>query len=230
VERIILELDYIALDGGERAAAAIEDILDACEDPLVAVVPAFRGVSDILAESADGGGKRGSAEAAVFRLREGHLAIAEAMEAPAAASFAACLRIEVLLHRLLALLSAGGKGERSEILAAGARLSATCVALAFAALGRPAPIVEPKELGLVARAGPAGPHVDLDASGPIILSALGRFPCAVVPGDSEGAAAVIASALGARLRDAEAARGLARARFAFAPFPRGGIAQKPGVA
>jgi hypothetical protein len=240
MERIVLELDGVALDGGARAAVAIEELLDACDDPLVAVVPAFGGVADILEESADGGGKRGSAEAAVSRLREGHLAIAEAMEAPAAASFAAGLRIEVLLRRLLSLLSAGGKGERAEILAAGARLSATCVALAFAALGRPAPIVEPKELGLVGRGGREDPRVDLVAAGPIIRSALGRFPCAVGPGESEGAAAILASALGARHRDAGAVRALARARLAFSPFPRGAperapiaraaIAQKPGVA
>ena len=216
MERIVLKLDCIALADGERSADAIEDILDACGDPLVAVVPAFEGVAAVL-DRIDSGAICPSPEAAVSFLREGHLAIAEAMDAPAAALSAASLRIEVLLRRLGALLSAHGKIEGEEALAIGARLSATCVALAFAALGRPAPIVEPE---------PAGPR---------IRSALDRFACAVVPGAYGVDTAAIASALGARLRDAEGALAYGRARLPFAPASRGGvarsrIAQKPGVA
>ena len=142
MERIVLKLDRIALAGAERSADAIEDILDACGDPLVAVVPAFEGVAAVL-DGTDRGARCPSPEAAVAFLREGHLAIAEAMDAPAAALSAASLRIEALLRRLRALFPDDGKIEGAEALAIGARLSATCVALAFAALGRPAPIVEP---------------------------------------------------------------------------------------
>jgi hypothetical protein len=215
MERIVLKLDGIALNGGDSAAAAIEDILDACDDPLVVVVPAFEGVVDILDAAVGRRRKRMAPEAAADLLRAGHLAVAEALDAPAAALFAASLRIEALIRRLLALLSADALPARADILAIGARLSATCVALALAGLGRPAPIIEPKKLCL--------------------LPALDRFPGAVVPGaygDLSRTAAIVASALGARLLDAEEARSFARSRFVFTPFAhsRARIAQKPGVA
>jgi bifunctional aspartokinase / homoserine dehydrogenase 1 len=256
MERTVLKLGGIAL-GGTNAAAAIEDILDSREDPLVVVVPAFKGVAKVLAKAADCRATGHPApEVPVAFLREGHLAIAEAMDAPSAALAAASLRLERILRRLFALLSADeGAPVRAEIIASGARLSATCVALAFAALGRPAPIVEPAELGLVASEGPKGLRVDLEAAGPRIRSALERFPCSVLPGaygvDADGRAVlfgrdgsrrfarVIAAALGARLLDAESSpdRPIAPAERAniFLAHPslfreRMGVARKPGVA
>ena len=199
--------------GGSRDAAAILDIIDACDEPLVVVVSALKGVTDRLAAAADRGEGRASSAALLSSLREEHRALSEALGAPAAALEAATLKLDRILRRLSALLGASDPGCRAETIATGERLSATCVALAFAALGRPAPVVEPRELGLVGRESPEGPSVDLAAAGPRIRAALLGLSDAVVPGfygvDARGrhllfgrggsdySAAVIAAGLGA---------------------------------
>lgn len=198
-----------------RGAAAILDIIDSYEDPLVVVVSALKGVTDRLANAADGTARRLSPDSLVTRLRDEHLAFAEALGAPAAALEAASLRIDRILCRLLSLFASGYS--RAEILSTGERLSATLVALALAALGRPAPIVDPRQLGFVVSEGDDGPYVDLDEAGPRIRGALGGLRDAVVPGfygvdeggrtlllgrgGSDYSAALIAAALGARLCD-----------------------------
>jgi aspartate kinase len=164
--------------GGSRAAAAVLDIIDAYEDPLVVVVSALKGVTDSLAAAVD----LEAPKALIESLRNEHRDFARALGAPAAALEAASLRIDRILDRLAALLAAPDPRCRADVLATGERLSATCAALAFAALGRPAPIVEPRELGLVGRDSPEGPSVDLAAAGPRIRAALLGLSAAVVPG------------------------------------------------
>ncbi len=201
--------------GGTRDAAAVLDIIRGYEGPLVAVVSALKGVTDALAAAAEGKGPPPGA--LIARLKAEHLGFAEALGAPSAALEAASLRIELILRGLGVLLGAprgaSDARRRAEILATGERLSATCVALAFAALGRPAPIVEPRELGLVAADSPSGPRVDVEAAGPSIRAALADLRDAVVPGfygvDAEGgtvlfgrggsdySAAIVAAGLGA---------------------------------
>lgn len=202
---------------GAGDAAAIKDIIDSYEDPLVVVASALKGVTDALAAAADRDAGGPAPEALIAALRKRHLAFAEALDAPAAALAAAAARLDRIFRRLFALLARADPRDRPEILGTGERLSATCVALAFAALGRPVPIVEPRALGLLASEGPDGPSVDLDAAGPSIRAALESLPGSVVPGfygvDAEGrpvlfgrggsdySAAIIAAALGARRCD-----------------------------
>jgi aspartokinase len=182
MERTILKFDRIDL-GGARSAAAIENAIDSLGDSLVAVVPAFRGAANLLAEAARRPAGDEALDSRLSFLREGHLAIARAMGAPAFALEAASLRIDRILRRLGVQLAAGLPEDRAEIAAAGTRLSVTCVALAFAALGRPAAIVEPRELGLVAVEGPSGLRlVPAEAAGRG-ASCLERFPSSVLPGD-----------------------------------------------
>ena len=119
-----------------RDAAAIVDIFDSYADPLVVIVSALKGVTDRLANAADARSSLPSQMPLVAQLRDEHRAFAEALGAPAAALEAASFRIDSILCRLLPLLGSGGS--RAEILSTGERLSATLVALAFAALGRPA--------------------------------------------------------------------------------------------
>jgi bifunctional aspartokinase / homoserine dehydrogenase 1 len=198
---------------GLRDAAAILDIIDAFEEPLIAVVSALKGVTDRLEAAAERGGGPTSSAALLLSLREEHRALAEALGAPAAALEAATLKLDRILRRLSTLLVSSDPACRAEILATGERLSATCVALAFAALSRPAPIVEPRELGLLASESPDGPSVDLAVAGPSIRAALGNLRDAVVPGfygvdaggrpvlfgrgGSDYSAAVVAAGLGA---------------------------------
>jgi aspartokinase len=220
---------------GPRDAAAILDIIDSHEDPLVVVVSAFKGVKDALEAAADREASGISPEALLDSLREKHLAFAEAVGAPSAALEAATMRLDRILYRLSVLLAADCPRDRAEIIGTGERLSATCVALAFAALGRPAPVVEPRELGFVVSEGPLGPFIDLGAAGPTIRAALERLYDSVVPGsygvDTRGrtvrlgrggtdyCAAIIAAGLGARRPGARPALAL-----------RAGLARKPGVA
>jgi len=201
--------------GDSRGAAAIADIIDSYAAPLVVIVSALKGVTDRLASAADARSSLPSHMPLVARLRDEHRAFAEAFGAPAAALEAASFRIDGILCRLLRLLGSGGS--RAQILSTGERLSATLVALALASLGRPAPIVEPRELGLVAREGDDGPYVDLSEAGPRIRAALSSLSDAVVPGfycvdecgrtallgrgGSDYSAALIAAGLGARLCD-----------------------------
>jgi hypothetical protein len=171
MERTVLYLDSIDLDDAERAADALADSIDILDDPLVVVTPAFEGLA----------GR--SPAAATERLRERHLAIARALGAPTAALEAASLRIDALLVRgLCPSLEAD--------------LAATCAALAFVALGRPAALVAPHERA---------------------FAELARFPAAVLPGD-RGLAAHVAKALGARLIDANAALGLASSTYTSSTY------------
>jgi hypothetical protein len=162
--RTLLYLDSIDLDDAERAADAITDSIDCLGEPLVVVAPAFAG--------------RAALPAAIDGLRERHLAIARALGAPAAALEAASLRIEALLAR--------GLGP-----SLGPELAATCAALAFVALRRPAALVSP--------------HASA-------LTELARFSAAVLPGD-RSLASHAAKALGARLIDTRAALRLASSTY-----------------
>jgi aspartate kinase/aspartokinase/homoserine dehydrogenase 1 len=216
MKQAVLKLGGSVLRGPEDASAIL-DILDSYADPLVVVVSAFKGVTDALTAAAGGAEGARSAGALACELRRGHRAFAEALGAPTAALEAASLRVDRLLCRLLALLDSADPRNRPEILGMGERLSATCIALALAALGRPAPIVEPGELGLVVSEGSSGPFVDLGEAGPKIRAALEGRRDAVVPGfygvDEEGravllgrggsdySAALVAAALGARSCD-----------------------------
>jgi aspartokinase len=197
MERTVLELDRIALDGA-KSAVAIKYAIASLDDLLVVVIPAFEGATKLLAAAVRIAERGDSPEGPLAFLREGHLAIAGAMDAPLFALEAASLRIEILVRRLRVLLAVDGPREFAEIFAAGSRLSATCVALAFAALGRPAALLEPKEIGLFASEGPRGTRVDLD--GPRARASLGRFPASILPGGfgvDEGGRAVLLGGPGA---------------------------------
>jgi bifunctional aspartokinase / homoserine dehydrogenase 1 len=213
---------------GPRDAAAIAEIIDSYREPLIVVVSAFKGVTDLLAEAADrlilpgGSGAEGLASFAALaaRLRDLHRGYARALGAPPAALEAASRRIDSILRGLLALFASEGNfgpSDRAELIAAGERLSATCVALALAALGRPAPVIEPAELGLIVSESPEGAEVDLAAAGPRMRAVLDCLRDAVVPGfygvDASGrtallgrggsdySAALIAAGIGARRCD-----------------------------
>lgn len=204
---------------GPRDAEAIRGILAGYEGPLVVVVSALKGVTDRLAAAS---ASAALVEGLVAELRQEYLSFARAFGAPVAAQGAAAVQIERLLGELhrLGTDPRGFRGPdwRARILAAGERLSAVCVALAFASLGRPAPVIEPGRLGLVARPHEGGDaRADLAASAPRIRSALARIADAVVPGfygvaqdgsrllfgrgGSDYSAAVIAACLGARSCD-----------------------------
>jgi hypothetical protein len=170
MDRIILELDSIPLDG-PRSAAAILARLDRFDDPIFVVARPFVGLCP------------------PGRLRETHLAIAEAMGAPGYALEAASLKIDGVLRRLSARHPARGPG-RGELIASRSSLAAACVALAFAALGRPLALVEPVAPG-------RGFAAALRAS-------TTRLPGAVIPGLPSLEARAVAEALGARLLAAEA--------------------------
>jgi aspartate kinase/aspartokinase/homoserine dehydrogenase 1 len=132
---------------------------------------------------------------------------------------AAAARIDEILARLGELLAcpASRRDRRSRILASGERLSAVCVAVAAAAIGRPGPVIEPGRLGLVARGIEDDAEADIPASARAIRSAVDRLELAVVPGfygvsedgrpllfgrgGSDYSAAVIAACLGARSCD-----------------------------
>jgi aspartate kinase len=189
-ETTAMEHTVIKLGGsvlkGPRDAGAVLDILVGYDGPVVVVVSALKGVTDRLA----------AAEAAPERrlrlvpeLREEYRAFAEAFGAPLPSLQAAYAQIDRLLEGLGRLLdpaeSPRATDARAKVLASGERLSAVCVALAFVALGRPAPVIEPGRLGLVARpsAGRGEDAIaDIAASAPRIRRALESIDAAVVPG------------------------------------------------
>jgi aspartate kinase/aspartokinase/homoserine dehydrogenase 1 len=223
MKHAVLKLGGSILRGAEGAADVL-DILDSYEGPLIAVVSALKGMTDRLARTADdsiNAAARGleppDPGAFVAELRGEHLDFAAALDAPSAAFHASALRLDCLLSRLAGFLEKGDARYRDEILAAGERLSATLIALALVALGRPARIVEPPELGLAVSEGAEGAYVDLSVAGPRIRAALSRYRDAVVPGfygigddgrvrllgrgGSDYSAALVAAALEARSCD-----------------------------
>ena len=178
-------------------ARAVLDILAGYPDPIVVVVSALKGVTERLAEVLSATGRRA---ALISDLRDEYCGFAAAFGAPYAAEAAARMQIERLFGALELLfardaaLSAsptvgGGKedgsGEaarifRARVLATGGRLAATCISLALVSIGRPAPVIEPGKLGLVARrsACPSSGRedeaaVDIAASAPRVRAALG---------------------------------------------------------
>ncbi len=132
---------------------------------------------------------------------------------------AAFLRLDELLEELAGLLSCpGSRRDRSvRVISMGERLSAVCVALAAASVGRPGPVIEPGKLGLRAFGSDHDARADIRASAPAIRSVLEELDLAVVPGfyglsgdgrpmlfgrgGSDYSAAVIAACLRARSCD-----------------------------
>jgi len=207
VERTILRLDRISLDGAGSAAEIERAVESAGDRPLIVVAAIFLGADRVIAQAAKDSGRLGAADLRRFDsslrlLREGHLAVARGFDAPGYALEAASLRIESLIRRIRARLEGPRSSEPADLLAAsfadGSRLSATCVALALAACGRPAALPEPEGLG---------PSYE----------ELARYPSAVLPGDfsvgadgratffgrrgPEAVASALASALGAVVLD-----------------------------
>jgi bifunctional aspartokinase / homoserine dehydrogenase 1 len=234
----VIKLGGSVLRGPEDAGAILE-ILGRYSGPLVVVVSALKGVTDRLA-AAIRSPQRGAQLAR--ELRAEYTCLARAFRAPEAAEAAALLQLERLLGSLERLLGAGlpSRGAPADdaaarilaprilatrILVMGERLSAVCLSLALTAVGRPAPVLEPGRLGLVARpSGVEGNGVasgdalaDIPASEARIRSALERLDAAVVPGfygvaedgacllfgrgGSDYSAAVIAACLGAKSCD-----------------------------
>ncbi len=210
---------------GPGDAEAILEILDGYKDPLVVVVSALKGVTDRLGAALSSTARP---SALIRRMGEEYGRLARAFEAPPAAEAAALMQIRRLLGGLDALFGSGGPApegcgtsmdgpeRRARILATGERLSAVCLSLALASLGRPAPVIEPGKLGLIARSVKEGSEyalADIGASAPRIRAALGSRDAAVVPGfygvgedgvhrlfgrgGSDYSAAVIAACLGA---------------------------------
>jgi bifunctional aspartokinase / homoserine dehydrogenase 1 len=203
---------------GPRDAEAILGLLEGYAGPLLVVVSALKGVTDRLAaaESSPAGGA-----GLLSRLREEYLDFALAFGAPAAAEAAAARQIERLLAGLGRLLdpaepSSARLDRRARVLATGERLSAVCLSLALASLGRPAPVIEPGRLGLAAlpcEEDPEDARAELSSSAPRIRAAVSGLDALVVPGfygvgpdglhrlfgrgGSDYSAAVIAACLGA---------------------------------
>jgi aspartate kinase len=196
---------------GPAQATAILDILDSYQGPLVVVVSALMGVTDRLSAAA---AEPRLLDQLIPELREEYRLFAHAFAAPPAAEAAACIQIERLL--CACPRDAGGCDGRARILATGERLTAVCIALALLALGRPAPVIEPGRLGLVALPSARDREdalADIEASAPRIRASLEGRNLAVVPGfygrgedgscilfgrgGSDYSAAVIAACLGA---------------------------------
>jgi aspartate kinase/aspartokinase/homoserine dehydrogenase 1 len=230
-ETIIMKHTVIKLGGsvlrGAGDAQAILDVLDGYKGPLVVVVSALKGVTDRLAVALSSGARRAEL---VCDLREEYEGFARAFAAPIAAETAALTQIGRLLAGLERLLASGrgspggldagmdGNERRARVLATGERLSAVCLSLALLSIGRPAPVIEPGRLGLVARRADAEDALaDMGASAPRVRAALGARDAAVVPGfygvgedgvhrlfgrgGSDYSAAVVAACLGARSCD-----------------------------
>ncbi len=236
MKHTVIKLGGSALRG-KRDARAILDILDGYADPIVVVVSALKGVTEKLSLALSSPTRR---KALIQELREEYGCLATAFGAPFSAEAAALMQIERLLGALDLLFARAAYAEgdvaevatsgnaaralRTRILAMGERLAATCLSLALASLGRPAPVIEPGKLGLVARpiSGPVGlleneAIADIAASAPRIRSILGTeagagrsavvpgfygvgadgIPCLFGRGGSDYSAAVIAACLGA---------------------------------
>ena len=165
-------------------------------------------------------------------LREEYEGFARAFAVPLAAEAAALAQIGRLLAGLERLLASGcaspgglnagvdDNERRARVLATGERLSAVCLSLALLSIGRPAPVIEPGRLGLVARRADVDADdalADMGASAPRVRAALGARDAAVVPGfygvgedgahrlfgrgGSDYSAAVVAACLGAKSCD-----------------------------
>ena len=198
---------------------AILDILDSYDSPIAVVVSAPKGVVRRLAAAAD---VPKLSKTLIPRLREEYRSLAHGFGAPLAAVEAARIQIERRLSELRLLMDADKSlnDRRARIIAMGGRLSAIGVALALISIGRPAPVIEPGRLGLVARPSGDGSRyavADIAASATRIREALASLDAAVVPGsygigadgnhylfargDSGHGAAAIAACLGAASRD-----------------------------
>ncbi len=177
-------------------ARAVLDILAGYPDPIVVVVSALKGVTERLAEALSATGRRA---ALISELRDEYCGFAAAFGAPFAAEAAARMQIERLLGALELLFArdaarsasptVGGKdaasgeaarssGRASSRWGSGSRRPA--ISLALVSIGRPAPVIEPGKLGLVARrsACPSSGRedeavADIAASAPRIRAALG---------------------------------------------------------
>jgi bifunctional aspartokinase / homoserine dehydrogenase 1 len=200
---------------GPSDSRAILDILEGYRAPLVVVVSALKGVTDRLAAALSSPPRLVEL---IPQLREEYSLFAASFGAPPAAEAAALLQIDRLLG-LCACPAASGDG-RARLLALGERLAAVCISLALTSLGRPAPVIEPGRLGLVARPlaeDREDAEADIPASRPRICASLAGRDLAVVPGfyalaedgsyclfgrgGSDYSAAVIAACLGAESCD-----------------------------
>jgi len=209
---------------GPSDAPAVKSILKEYQGPLVVVVSALKGVTDELVAASKLPASRN--EAFIGKLRARHREFAAAFAAPdgaagpsAAQIGAAFIRLDELLEELAGLLSCpASRSDRSvRVISMGERLSAVCVAVAAASIGRPAPVIEPGKLGLRATGSDHDARADIEASAPAIRSALEELDLAVVPGfyglardgrpmlfgrgGSDYSAAVIAACLRARSCD-----------------------------
>jgi hypothetical protein len=178
MDHTVIALD-LSSSPSRSSASSLLDILYSYDDSLVVSVSAFAGVEGWIAAALESGtevseGRSFDGPSIISSLREEHRGLAEALGAPAAAAEAAGLRIDRILGGLWTLVAcpAIGGSRRLRSLAVGEKLAATCVALGFASLGRPTPLVEPSELGL----GESDPRADR------IAALISPLPGAVIPG------------------------------------------------
>jgi aspartate kinase len=215
--RIIMGYTVVKLGGsvlrGPADADKVRGTLEGYTGSIVVVVSALKGVTDRLSAAS---ASPALLAALLPQLRLEYRAFARAFRAAPAAEAAALIQID----RLLCACPNGivARDSLARILATGERLAAVCVSLALVALGRPAPVIEPGRLGLVAA--PVGRPVseneaeaDIPASRPRVRASLAGRDAVVVPGfycqaldgsfvlfgrgGSDYSAAVIAACLGA---------------------------------
>ena len=197
---------------GIADSARILELLSGYPGPLVVVVSALKGTTDRLI--AVGRGAHAGNLASV--LYEKHLAFAVSFEPAPEALRWACERLAALRDELGRLLSGSWMPHDrfSRIASFGERLCATCLTAAFSRLGRDAALLEPGELGLVARGTEEDAEAEMEASAPRVRAAVRGHATAVVPGyygvgeegevrlfgrgGSDYSAAVLAACLGAR--------------------------------
>ena len=183
MKRTVLKLGGSVL-GGPADAHTIQRFLSSYPDPLVIVVSALRGVTEsLLAAEASGG----PAEGLVADLLSRHLAFVESFAPPPASLDRARLRLEGLCAELGTLFEAGEglkvpADRKVRIASFGERLSAPCLEAALASLGRRAPVLEPGELGLVARGPLEDAELDFELSSPSVATALAGLSSLVLPG------------------------------------------------
>ncbi len=212
--------------GGPADADRIRTLVAARPAPVVLVVSALRGLTDELVSRARAPRDPDVARNFADRLRVDHAKLAAAFRPPEAALRAVETRLDALHAELIGLFAGDAPDRYPRLASIGERFAAAAALAAFASLGRSAALIEPGELGLVARGGVEDAELDFGASVPRVRARLQREGDAVVPGffgvgpdglvrlfgrgGSDYSAASIAAAAGARacvlVKDAEGIR------------------------
>lgn len=149
--------------GGPTDASKIIEVLSLYQGPIVLVVSALRGLTDRLIERARAGNLGAASRRSFARgLIAPHLELAEAFGAPRETLCDVEKRLAALADELVGLFAGDSEDRYPRIASFGERLSAEVARAALAALGREARVLEPRELGIIAR----GPSLDaeLDAA------------------------------------------------------------------